>query len=85
MKDKFINILNLIKEERIKQNKSQKDIANALNTTQSSYTLIENGKQKLLAIDFIKIVDFLCLDIKKVVNLESNSHISEKNENNFRL
>ena len=76
---KFKIVLNLIYEERIAQKYTQKDVAEYLNINTGSYNLIENGKQKLLFFDLLKISRFLNLDFRISNILESNSHNSEKN------
>ena len=78
---KFKIVLNLIYEERIAQKYTQKDVAEYLNINTGSYNLIENGKQKLLFFDLLKISRFLNLDFRISNILESNSHNSEKTEN----
>lgn len=78
---KFKMILDLIYNERIAQKYTQKDIAEYLNIKTNTYSLIENGKQKLLLLDLIKISRFLKLDSRISEILESNSHNSEKTEN----
>ena len=55
---KFKMILDLIYNERIAQKYTQKDIAEYLNIKTNTYSLIENGKQKLLLLDLIKISRF---------------------------
>lgn len=77
---KFKIVLNLIYEERIAQKYTQKDVAEYLNINTGSYNLIENGKQKLLFFDLLKISRFLNLDFRISNILESNSHNSEKTE-----
>ena len=78
---KFKMILDLIYNERIAQKYTQNDIAEYLNIKTNTYSLIENGKQKLLLLDLIKISRFLNLDFRISNILESNSHNSEKTEN----
>ncbi len=78
---KFKMILDLIYNERIAQKYTQNEIAKQLNINTGSYSLIENGKQKLLFFDLLKISRFLKLDSRISEILESNSHNSEKTEN----
>lgn len=59
---KFKMILDLIYDERITQKYTKKDIAEYLNIKTNTYSLIENGKQKLLLSDLLKISRFLKLD-----------------------
>ncbi len=48
-----------IKEERVKRGLNQTAIARYLNISQSTYSKIEKGSQKLLAEDLVKLAFFL--------------------------
>jgi transcriptional regulator with XRE-family HTH domain len=74
---KFKMILDLIYNERIAQKYTQNEIAKQLNINTGSYSLIENGKQKLLYIDALKIPDILKLNSKIYNILEGKFKNSE--------
>lgn len=56
-----------VKEERKKRGVSQLEMAEYLNMTQSSYSKIEQGKQKLLVEDLMKIAEIFDISIDKLL------------------
>ena len=52
-----------IKEERVKRGLNQTAIARYLNISQSTYSKIEKGSQKLLAEDLVKLSFFFDMSI----------------------
>ena len=52
-----------IKEERVKRGLNQTAIARYLNISQSTYSKIEKGSQKLLAEDLVKLAFFFDMSI----------------------
>ena len=52
-----------IKEERVKRGLNQTAIARYLNISQSTYSKIEKGSQKLLAEDLVKLAIFFDMSI----------------------
>lgn len=52
-----------IKEERVKRGLNQTAIARYLNISQSIYSKIEKGSQKLLAEDLVKLAFFFDMSI----------------------
>lgn len=72
-----MNIIETIKKIRKEKGYTQTQIANILNIAQTTYADIENKKIQLKVEDFIKICDFLNLDI-------ANFNTSE-NEVNIKL
>lgn len=56
-----------VKEERKKRGVSQLEMAEYLNMTQSSYSKIEQGKQKLLVEDLVKIAEKFDISIDRLL------------------
>lgn len=56
-----------VKEERKKRGVSQLEMAEYLKMSQSSYSKIEQGKQKLLAEDLAKIAEKFDISIDKLL------------------
>jgi transcriptional regulator with XRE-family HTH domain len=56
-------VMKRIKEERVKRGLNQTAIARYLNISQSTYSKIEKGSQKLLAEDLVKLAFFFDMSI----------------------
>lgn len=57
------SVMKRIKEERVKRGLNQTAIARYLNISQSTYSKIEKGSQKLLAEDLVKLAFFFDMSI----------------------
>lgn len=71
-----MNIIDLIKNERKHQNKTQKEIADLIGITQAGYSAIEVKKSKLSAEDLLLICNYLNIDLNNLNLNNENITIS---------
>lgn len=63
-------IIEMIKEERVKRKLKQKEVAKYLGISQSTYSKIEQGNQKILAEDLAKIAALYGISFDKMLKLD---------------
>lgn len=62
-------IIEIIKGERIRKNLKQKEVAKYLGMSQSTYSKIEKGNQKLLVEDLVKLAILYGVSIDKMLKI----------------
>lgn len=60
-------VIHALKAARIKQNITQKELAQALNRPQSFIAKVENGERRLDVVEFVHIARLLNLDFAKLL------------------